>query len=367
MNARADERAAAAKHVGVSMTDDVAAWTARDIGLMPGLGNERPRGGAEIKADLEPGLAVLRYLYDNSRVDAQWSVLGERGYTWWADGLAQRAWSEPALDDDGIAVSRVFVETDLVEGVSDVATATRVVDDMNGVATGSALVVDPEAGTVRSVASMWVHEQTLEVVARSLSVIGAIQVAVAQDQATLLSPAIGGELALSSHPASGVRPEPDEMLGLIALVRMNGQPPSLWAGEQMEFALEQMQRLPAVVLATGDAQGVTIEVPFEQATALIQLDATWTHPQLGAGMMARLSLPRRGSGPEWATGQNRLELASLTRAHFVGAWIGSAPFPVFHSFYPNMLARTGTSAVNIALSMIGRARWVAQEGRAAAR
>ena len=65
---------------------------------LDGSSTQVPAGAAIV-----PGLAVLRYLYDNSRVDAQWSVLGERGYTWWADGLAQRAWSEPALDDDGIA------------------------------------------------------------------------------------------------------------------------------------------------------------------------------------------------------------------------------------------------------------------------
>ena len=327
---------------------------------MPGLGHDRPRGGAEIKSELEPGLAVVRYLYDNSRVDARWSVLQERGYTWWADGLAQRVWSEPAFDDDGIEIYRLFVETDLIRGVSMTEAAARAVDEMNGLSAGSVLVVDGDAATVRSVASMWVHEQSLEWVARSLSVIGAAQVAMAQDQATALVPLLGGELALSSHPESGIRPQPDEMLGVLELVRMNGREGSLWAGDEMTFTLEQMQSVPAVTLATGDETGVTMEVPFDDATALIQLDTTWEHPDLGAGLVSRLSLPRASAGPRWAAEQNRLELESLTRSHLVGGWVSDSQFPSFRAFHPNILANTGFAAANVALSMIGRARWMAE-------
>jgi hypothetical protein len=328
---------------------------------MSGLGNDRPPGGAEIKPELEPGLAVVRYLYDNSRVDARWSVLQERGYTWWADGLAQRVWSEPAFDDDGIEIGRLFVETDLVRDVPATEAASRAVDELNGLSAGSILVFDEDEATIRSVASMWVHEQSLEWIARSLSVIGAAQVAVAQGQATALVPMLGGEMALSSHPESGVRPQPDEMLGVLQFVRMNGGEGSLWAGDEMTLALEQMQQVPAVLLATGDETGVTMEVPFGDSTALIQLDSTWEHPDLGSGLVSRLSLPRESAGPAWAAQQNRREIESLTRSHLIGGWVGDTQFASFRAFYPNILARTGFAAVNVALSMVGRARWMAEE------
>jgi hypothetical protein len=345
------------------MTNELATWTDRALGEMPGLGNDRPRGGAEIKPELDPGLAVVRYLYDNSRVDEQWSVTEDRGYAWWADGLAQRVWSAPALDDHGIDVYRLFVETDLVAGVVDPTAGARAVDALNGLTSGSALVLEPEAGTVRAVASMWVHEQSRAWVARSLSVIGAIQVAQAQQQATMLAPMVGGELALSALPGSGVRPEPDEMLGVLEIVRLDGRSQPRWAGAQMEVALEQLRGL-SLGIASGDATGLTLEVPYRQATALIELDASWAHPDLGTGMIARLSLPgAAGPGPEWAAVRNRRELESLTRAHLVGGWIGAAPFATFLSFYPNMLARAGMGAVNIALSMANRARWMAEDGR----
>ena len=344
------------------MTTDVAPWTATDLGAMPGLGNDRPAGGAEIKTELEPGLAVVRYLYDNSRVDARWSVLQERGYTWWADGLAQRVWAEPAFDDDGIEIYRLFVETDLVRGMPVTEAASRAVDELNGLSAGSILVFDEDEATIRSVASMWAHEQSLEWIARSLSVIGAAQVAMAQGQATTLVPMLGGEMALSSHPESGIRPQLDEMLGVLELLRMNGREGSLWAGDEMTLTLEQMQPVPAVILATGDETGVTMEVPFGGETALIQLDTTWEHPDLGSGLVSRLSLPREGTRPAWAAQQNRREVHSLTRSHLVGGWVADSPFPTFRAFSPNILARTGFAAVNVALSMIGRARWMAEEG-----
>ena len=316
------------------MATDVAPWTATDLGAMPGLGNDRPAGGAEIKTELEPGLAVVRYLYDNSRVDARWSVLQERGYTWWADGLAQRVWSEPAFDDDGIEIYRLFVETDLVRGMPVTEAASRAVDELNGLSAGSILVFDEDEATIRSVASMWVHEQSLEWIARSLSVIGAAQVAMAQGQATTLVPMLGGEMALSSHPESGIRPQPDEMLGVLELVRMNGREGSLWVGDEMTLALEQMQRVPAVTLATGDETGVTMEVPFGDATALIQLDTTWEHPDLGSGLVSRLSLPREGAGPAWAAQQNRREIA-LAHAVAPRRWLGRRlAIPVVQSVLP---------------------------------
>lgn len=347
------------------MTNEMPTWAGGALGDMPGLGNERPGGGAEIKAELDPGLSVVRYLYDNSRVDAQWSVLEERGYTWWADGLAQRVWVEPALDDDGIEICRVIAETELVRRFGSVADATRIIDPLNGLSAGSALVIDPDARTIRSVASMWTHEQTSQIVARSFSVVAAIQVAQAQAQGPMLAPLVDGELALSEHPDSGPRPEPDEMLGLLELVASDGANPSLWVGAEMATALEMVQSVPIVTLATGDETGMSIEVPFGQATALIQVDATEAHPSLGNGMLVRLSLPGDANpGPEWAAMLNRSELDSLTRAQFIGSWVGSASFPTHVSFYPNLLARTGMGVVNIALSMIDRVGWLAQEGHA---
>jgi len=134
----------------------------------------------------------------------------------------------------------------------------------------------------------------------------------------------------------------------------------------MVATLAQVQQLPIVTLANGDETGVAIEVPYRQTAALIQLDTAEAHPGLSHGMVVRLSLPGdAGPGPEWAAMRSRQELQTLTRSHFVGSWVGSASFATFVSFYPNLLARTGMGAINVALSMINRAMWIANEGRSA--
>ncbi|HSM33674.1 MAG TPA: hypothetical protein VK987_06260 [Anaerolineae bacterium] len=349
------------------MTEPGVTWADARLGAMPGLGNARPRGGAEIKSELDVGLAVVRYLYDNSRIDAEWSVHEERGFRWWADGLAQRVWSEPALDDDGTEIFRVFAATELLRRVADVTGAAHVIDTINGLSAGSAIVLDPDAQTIGSVASMWVHAGSRDWVARAFSVIAAIQVAQAQQQATMLAPLVEGEPAFSAHPDSGPRTEPDQMLGLLDIVKADGAARTRWAGADLVGALRQLRELPIVVLATGDEAGLAIEVTYRQTTALIRVDTDEPHPGLGNGMIVRLSLPgAAGPGPGWAAMRNRQELKSLTRAHFVGSWVGSAAFATFVSFYPNMLARTGIGAVNVALSTINRAMWIAGEGRTSA-
>jgi hypothetical protein len=340
------------------------AWMNPTLGDSRGVGNDRPRGPAESKRELDPGLAVVRFAYDNSRVDQRWSAPEERGYAWWAQRLRQRIWSEPGLDDEGIEVFRIFVRTDLVRGVTDTAQARLAVDAANAMAAGSALIVDAEAGTVSSVASMWVHEQTREWVARTLSVVAAIQVAQAHALVEVVALLTTGEPDVSAHPTSGLRPEPDEMLGLLDLVKQVGQRSSAWANADLVDTLGQVRGIPIVTRATGDESGMTLEVPYRQTPALIRLDTREAHPALGHGLLMQLSLPGdAGPGPDWAALRNQQETESLTRSHFLGSWVGSASFPTFVAFYPNLIQPAGMSTLNIILSTINRVRWLAELGR----
>ena len=131
----------------------------------------------------------------------------------------------------------------------------------------------------------------------------------------------------------------------------------------MAMAHVMLQRSPIVTLASGDEKGLTFEVPYRQTTALVQFATDEAHPSLGNGLLVRCSLPGGpGPGPTWAALRNRQELESLTRAHFLGSWVGLASFATHVCFYPNMVARTGLSVMNAAFSMINRIRWLAELG-----
>lgn len=154
------------------------------------------------------------------------------------------------------------------------------------------------------------------------------------------------------------------MLGLLDVVKAVGRGPSSWAGDGLLEALRQVRAIPMVGLASGDASGIALQLPYRQTEALIQLGTREAHPALGHGLLVRTSLPGdAGPGPDWALMRNRQEMTSLTRAHLVGSWVGSASFATFVAFYPNLLAPAGMTPVNIALSEMHRVRWLAEIGR----
>ena len=106
------------------------------------------------------GCRVLDRVYELLSIDAEWSVKGDRGFTWWPGSLAQRVWVEPGRDDDGFSGQRLHVRTDFLKGiVPDGAMLLK----LNSLAKHSALsapILNAESGTLELGTSVYVHEQT---------------------------------------------------------------------------------------------------------------------------------------------------------------------------------------------------------------
>jgi hypothetical protein len=62
------------------------------------------------------GLQIINGVYDQLKIDQQWTVWEERGFTWWGWRCAQRVWSERGVDDDGVTVYRLHAQTDFADG-----------------------------------------------------------------------------------------------------------------------------------------------------------------------------------------------------------------------------------------------------------
>src|SRR5207247_1971026 len=108
----------------------------------------------------DPGIAAIQYIFRRLNIDRQWSVLEERGFTWWGKDFAQRVWSEPVRDDDGILVSRLHAKTDLIHEFHDSADNLSKLAALNMMASSSALVIDKHDGSrVQLAASTYVHDQ----------------------------------------------------------------------------------------------------------------------------------------------------------------------------------------------------------------
>jgi hypothetical protein len=298
------------------------------------------------------------------QVDEEWSLRQERGFCWWGHEYAQRVWADPGYDDDGIIIYRVHAEADVVRDIEITPSVLEGLAALNTMTILSALVAEPEQRKIQYRASMWVHEQSVDWVARLFQFVVAVQAATANAQGDLLAGVVGGAPDRSAHPKSGERPSMDDMLLFTEqIVVPAGGSPSHWVGSEMaELSDRWVSRF--VVLALGDENGLTQEFPFLQSTSLLQATTNEPHPALGNGMLLRLSLPEHVSdseGPAWANNMNRLELDRLTRTNLLGSWAVVNNTPTFVAFYPNA-ARLGDGFLtNIVMNATGRAKWIAEE------
>lgn len=298
------------------------------------------------------------------QIDEEWCTWQDRGFTWWGHECAQRVWSEPGYDDEGIAIHRLHAQADLVADVDVTPRVLEALNAFNTLVVLSALHADGHQGKVSYRVSMWVHEQSMDWVAHLFKLVVAIQAAHANAQAELLAPLLEGKPDKTSHPSSGSRSAADEMLLINEqIVVPAGVAPSVWAGSEMADLSERwVSRF--CVLGNGDETGLTQEFPFPGGTSLLQVTTEEPHPALGNGMLMRLSLPERVSeaeGPGWANAMNSNELVSLTRSNFVGSWTVVNGTPTFVSFYPNAARLSDGLLTNLVINATSRSRWVAYD------
>lgn len=119
---------------------------------------------------------------------------------------------------------------------------------------------------------------------------------------------------------------------------------------------------------SGSSGGLTLETPFGNDSFLIRLFTDQKHPQLGNGLLATLQVPYfpgRAEAERAAVLYNFPESISFTFFPIFGSWqvheVGDdCVGPAFSSFIPNALYQPGL-ATNLALWMLGRARWIKEK------
>jgi hypothetical protein len=297
---------------------------------------------------------ILDFLVDRMQIDAAWSVREEESLTWWASSLAQRVWAAPARELQGVEVTTLHIETDLLTGVRlDDATWERLAG-INRFASMSAYVADQLTASIRLHASVSVTEDNW-LMGRALALHAmALQAADAHSEVEPLADAFGATVARSAHPDRGVRTEPDEMLGVVEIYQQRGQDDSPFDSDELAAlvhleprpwlsAANELNRFDADLRFTGDT------------TARLEFDNSALHPSLGSGLQVRLLLPVE---PDAAIAQKlnaneRLE----PDAHQLGAWcVDETDGLVFSGFIPSA-AHIKTLSRAMAYHMAARNDW----------
>ncbi len=297
---------------------------------------------------------ILDFLVDRMQIDAAWSVRDDESLTWWAWSLAQRVWAAPARDLQGVEVTTLHLETDLLTGVRlDDATWARLAG-INHFASMSAYVADQLTTSIRLHASVSLTEDNW-LMARSLALHAmALQAVDAHAEAESLAAAFGGTVARSAHPERGPRPDPDEMLGVVEIYQQRGQDDSPFDTDELA-ALVHLEPRPWLT-AANELNRFDADLPFtSDTTARLEFDNSARHPALGSGLQMRLLLPVE---PDAAIAQKlnaneRLE----PDAHQLGAWcVDESDGLLFSAFIPSAV-HVKTLSRAMAYHMAARNDW----------
>jgi hypothetical protein len=319
---------------------------------------------------MDVGVTLARRVYDQMQIDEEWSVLSERGFEWWGHDLKQAVWAEPAIEDMGLSLVRVHAKTDVLRAL------TLNEDTLTGLAaTGifagmSGLVYDGEQRKLSLRSSVYVHEESVKWLGPLFALSVALQAADAHAKVPALAELLDGEPDYSHHPRSGPRADPDDMLAVHHGLDGKNEP-SRFDAENCELSRQILQETMAI-LATSGGPGLTAEFACGHETSLLEVSAEEVHPELGAGVQLRLTLPFVLDHERLfkrVVELNALEQRELTRAPFTGSWcpdltklpFADRGFAAFVSFVPNAVYQPSLLP-NLCLYMGHRAAWASQRG-----
>jgi hypothetical protein len=277
----------------------------------------------QIEGDVGPQL--LAFIYEQMKIDPEWSVREGRSLTWWGHRLAQRIWADTVLVENGDEIVRVHAETDVLRNVNTEARATQSLSILNRNASLSAYVWNPETKKISLRSSAYFHSQNFPWLRVFFLSVVSLQAAEAHLQPDALAKFIGGEVDESAHPTNGNREQKDEMLDVIPVLYAPwGKNPSRFTTEDFHAALK-LNPEPWLMANEGE-KGLTAEFPFPGCmppTALLTVDNEIRHPLLGSGLLILLRLPLTLRGAKVDSLASQLNLAELrnpTRTHFMGSW-----------------------------------------------
>ena len=302
-------------------------------------------------ADL--GIVAVDRTHLEMQVDERWTLREGRGFTWWGAWVRQRVWSGAALWSLGETVWSVRARTPLFRDVPDEPATYTMLGQLNELQPMSAMVFDPEDGTISARCGVFVYEGASEWLTRWFMNAAALQSSMAW-LAGLSDGAKDRTLDTEPHPVSGQRMDPDDMLNLAL-----ANPPRIPA----PLSRTHLRRIAKALEADGYAATVT---PGQDALIADcgmdkQRAAYWglrmvKHYMLGSCVTTRLQLmrdlgPLRGG---WiANALNASEVADWAgerRPHALGSWQFDGRRLVHVAAFPAPLIGQLDSAGTLALA-----------------
>jgi len=324
------------------------------------------RGAEELgwrdKSDL--GLEVIEKAHDTLKITNQWRTDQARGYTWWASDFAFRVWAEEGFYHNATATYRLHIETDLLRGRGKAHQFEVALEKEMDSSSMSAVVYDHTDDTYRLHCSVFLNSDNAEWLSKLFPAAAVLQLSEANSIVHDLARVLHATPAVSEHPQSGMRREPDPMLhALDQWFKPLGQKPSHWLGAAEWRDMERYMERQAVTFEC-DHQSV-LRATFDwrvnpNLSQVLECTCHEPHPILGNGLHLTLTLPLE-LAPEpcahLALQLNQHERHEWKRSHMIGSWCVHGTQLAFRAFLPNTVYQHDLLP-QIALTMALRAQWV---------
>ncbi|TGD72182.1 hypothetical protein E4634_16070 [Mangrovimicrobium sediminis] len=312
---------------------------------------------------------------------AFWAITDDRavwysdGFDWWPGSHRLSVRVSEGIEIDGNTNFKVTLRTELLESVhsenDQLPSILRVI--MNGAPSytvdhldsdcRAAMGVGPGERPIALVSTVYIREDNLAWTPRFIAGTGILQAYDAQRLAVAMAEQLGVKPAVSGPNGPPLATVDESLFAIEHHFVPAGQEPSRWAGSG-EFE-EIAERLPEdQFFVNADKTGLSLELAFGSDTALIELHTSQPHPVLGHGLLTTLKLPFEVDG-EYSLEPcfyAQMEVMNDAPLPLLGSWTiwerGESRWVMaYSSFIPNIIHQPNL-ALNQALWMIGRARWV---------
>lgn len=300
---------------------------------------------------------ALAHVRRGLSLDREWATDDARGFTWWGHRLAQRVWIGPPVPvPTGERTWPLHVETDLLRGPGDAATAAKVIDAIGPDTLLSAPVWHRPSRTWRLSSWVRIGEDTRSWGPNLAQYVAGLQLSEAEWAADRLAEATGLEVAATGHPDNGPRPQKDELVDAVAaFYRARGPAVGDWTrAEGLTMALAALVERGASV--TSRDRAAIFELPSDDGGhgAVLIVDPDGDHPLLGQGLRLWLALPEGADvEPPWVL--NRRERAARRPLPLLGSWGRADGRTVFSSFLFNAVRDLSDLSFTFVLATAARA------------
>ncbi len=271
----------------------------------------------------------------------------------------------PSLDRD-VPTTRVVATTPLVTGLADLDVALAMALGANRVASLSAVVVDAAAGTVALACAASLRPGNQVWLLPVLGEVLKLQLAVPeQGDPDHLAAGFGGIAALTPHPVSGARTQPEGKPGVVEAYQRAGLDPGRIPSGTFAATVGDLHARSIPSAADGTRLSVGADTFNLGGPAQITVENA-AHPGFGNGLLAvlRAASAPAAADPAWAANElNRRELWERLDGQTFGAWSYDDAGLGHLLFYPNRLLPAGEAErrarlINCVLDEVRRLAWL---------